>query len=253
MSCFCCCWFWFFFVGGVSNLCVFAQIFPYLTYPHLQSFMQSPILTAGELGVHLKIAWAYEVDTVVCELVLLFCFCCCFSLFLGEGVGQRIGGRQICVCLLKVCWSISHSPTPPVFCVADMFGASQEWQSKGNLPCPMLCAEFTDSFLTFWQGLSDPNNYHEFCRLLARLKSNYQLGELVKVDHYAEVIKLIAEFTVTSLRVSLHRKFTSLRVLCCCHMVVLLWVTEWWMTLCADCSVVGLFLGGGEDTIFCLM
>ncbi|KAK2166427.1 hypothetical protein LSH36_39g09000 [Paralvinella palmiformis] len=50
------------------------------------------------------------------------------------------------------------------------------------------------------QGLSDPSNYHEFCRLLARLKSNYQLGELVKVDNYPEVIKLIAEFTVTSLR-----------------------------------------------------
>ena len=29
--------------------------------------------------------------------------------------------------------------------------------------------------------LTDPSNYHEFCRLLARLKSNYQLGELVKV------------------------------------------------------------------------
>ena len=53
------------------------------------------------------------------------------------------------------------------------------------------------------QGLSDPGNYHEFCRLLARLKSNYQLGELVKVDNYPQVIKLIAEFTVTSLQVSL--------------------------------------------------
>jgi len=51
------------------------------------------------------------------------------------------------------------------------------------------------------QSLSDAGNYHEFCRLLARLKSNYQLGELVKVDNYAEVIKLIAEFTVTSLQV----------------------------------------------------
>ncbi|CAH1784527.1 unnamed protein product, partial [Owenia fusiformis] len=50
------------------------------------------------------------------------------------------------------------------------------------------------------QGLSEPNNYHEFCRLLARLKSNYQLGELVKVDNYSEVIKHIAEFTVTSLQ-----------------------------------------------------
>ncbi|KAL3864345.1 hypothetical protein ACJMK2_006036 [Sinanodonta woodiana] len=50
------------------------------------------------------------------------------------------------------------------------------------------------------QGLVDTSNYHEFCRLLARLKSNYQLGELVKVDNYPEVIKLVAEFTVTSLR-----------------------------------------------------
>ncbi|XP_064599682.1 exportin-7-like [Liolophura sinensis] len=50
------------------------------------------------------------------------------------------------------------------------------------------------------QSLSDPSNYHEFCRLLARLKTNYQLGELVKVDNYPEIIKLVAEFTVTSLR-----------------------------------------------------
>lgn len=53
------------------------------------------------------------------------------------------------------------------------------------------------------QSLSDPNNYHEFCRLLARLKSNYQLGELVKVENYPEVIRLIANFTVTSLQVCL--------------------------------------------------
>jgi exportin-7 len=50
------------------------------------------------------------------------------------------------------------------------------------------------------QSLSDAGNYHEFCRLLARLKSNYQLGELVKVDNYPDIIKLIAEFTVTSLQ-----------------------------------------------------
>ncbi|XP_046658965.1 exportin-7 isoform X2 [Homalodisca vitripennis] len=50
------------------------------------------------------------------------------------------------------------------------------------------------------QGLSDPSNYHEFCRLLARLKSNYQLGELVMVDNYPEAIQLIAKFTVESLQ-----------------------------------------------------
>lgn len=51
------------------------------------------------------------------------------------------------------------------------------------------------------QGLSDPSNYHEFCRLLARLKSNYQLGELVMVENYPESIQLIAKFTVQSLQV----------------------------------------------------
>ncbi|XP_026744136.1 exportin-7-B isoform X2 [Trichoplusia ni] len=50
------------------------------------------------------------------------------------------------------------------------------------------------------QGLSDPTNYHEFCRLLARLKSNYQLGELVMVDNYSRLIELIAKFTVQSLQ-----------------------------------------------------
>lgn len=50
------------------------------------------------------------------------------------------------------------------------------------------------------QGLSDPSCYHEFCRLLARLKSNYQLSELVKVEGYPEVIALITKFTVTSLQ-----------------------------------------------------
>ena len=48
--------------------------------------------------------------------------------------------------------------------------------------------------------LSEPNNYHEFCRLLARLKSNYQLGELVMVDQYQESIQLMAKFTVESLQ-----------------------------------------------------
>lgn len=50
------------------------------------------------------------------------------------------------------------------------------------------------------QGLSDPDNYHEFCRLLARLKANYQLAELVTVECYPVAIELIAKFTVQSLQ-----------------------------------------------------
>ena len=60
-------------------------------------------------------------------------------------------------------------------------------------------------------GLTDPNNYHEFCRLLARLKSNYQLGELVMVDNYSESIQLMAKFTVESLQVRSLKHF-SIRI-----------------------------------------
>lgn len=35
-------------------------------------------------------------------------------------------------------------------------------------------------------GLSDHDNYHEFCKLLGRLKTNYQLSELVSVDNYGK-------------------------------------------------------------------
>lgn len=56
-------------------------------------------------------------------------------------------------------------------------------------------------YFNYYKGLSDPDNYHEFCRLLARLKSNYQLGELIAVPCYPEAIALIAKFTVQSLQV----------------------------------------------------
>lgn len=39
--------------------------------------------------------------------------------------------------------------------------------------------------------------------LLARLKTNYQLSELVVVECYPEVIQLIAKFTIQSLQVSI--------------------------------------------------
>lgn len=49
-------------------------------------------------------------------------------------------------------------------------------------------------------GLTEHNNYHEFCRLLARLKTNYQLSELVAVEGYQGWIGLVSDFTVTSLK-----------------------------------------------------
>lgn len=48
-------------------------------------------------------------------------------------------------------------------------------------------------------GLQEHANYHEFCRLLGRLKTNYQLSELVSVEGWREWISLVADFTLTSL------------------------------------------------------
>lgn len=48
-------------------------------------------------------------------------------------------------------------------------------------------------------GLNRHENYHEFCKLLMRLKTNYQLSELVSVDNYQQWIENVASFTVKSL------------------------------------------------------
>ncbi|CAM9898423.1 unnamed protein product, partial [Ectocarpus sp. 6 AP-2014] len=50
------------------------------------------------------------------------------------------------------------------------------------------------------QGLHHPDNYHQFCRQLGRLKANYQLSELVRVEGYLEWVELAADFTVRSLK-----------------------------------------------------
>ncbi len=50
----------------------------------------------------------------------------------------------------------------------------------------------------------DPAAFHEFCRLLSRMKATFQLGELLAVPQYAEFIQLIADFTSHTLMVSPH-------------------------------------------------
>lgn len=47
-------------------------------------------------------------------------------------------------------------------------------------------------------GLNHPQNHHEFCRLLGRLKVNYQLSELIRTDGYKEWLSLAADFTLTT-------------------------------------------------------
>lgn len=57
----------------------------------------------------------------------------------------------------------------------------------------------TRDILAAQVGLQHHANYHEFCRLLGRLKTNYQLSELVGLEAYPEWINLVASFTVDSL------------------------------------------------------
>ena len=45
-------------------------------------------------------------------------------------------------------------------------------------------------------GLSDLNNYHEFCRLLSRFRSTYQWSEITEKSGYSDWIDLVADFTI---------------------------------------------------------
>jgi len=49
-------------------------------------------------------------------------------------------------------------------------------------------------------GFAQLDNYHQFCRLLGRMKANYQLSELVKAEGYLEWLELASSFTVQSMR-----------------------------------------------------
>jgi len=54
--------------------------------------------------------------------------------------------------------------------------------------------------MTSMVGLNDRDNYHEFCRLLGRLKASYQLSELVRTTGFMDWLKLAGEFTIKSLQ-----------------------------------------------------
>ncbi|CAI2183999.1 8336_t:CDS:10 [Funneliformis geosporum] len=45
-------------------------------------------------------------------------------------------------------------------------------------------------------GLSDLNNYHEFCRLLSRFRSTYQWNEITEKSGYSDWIDFVADFTI---------------------------------------------------------
>ena len=55
-----------------------------------------------------------------------------------------------------------------------------------------------EHIMTTRVGLNDLQNYHEFCRLLGRLKTSYQLSELVKTANFKCWLELATNFTIMS-------------------------------------------------------
>ncbi|VDN99738.1 unnamed protein product [Rodentolepis nana] len=62
--------------------------------------------------------------------------------------------------------------------------------------------------------LCEPTVYHEFCRLLSRMKVSFQVSEFVQIACYPEFIKLVADFTTHSLYVSRASVHSVIRFFC---------------------------------------
>jgi exportin-7 len=62
------------------------------------------------------------------------------------------------------------------------------------------------------QAFNDQSNYHEFCRILSRFKTVYQLSDICKIDIYQEFINIVTDFTIKSLQ-SLQTSLNSIQYL----------------------------------------
>jgi exportin-7 len=63
---------------------------------------------------------------------------------------------------------------------------------------PSLLSPPPAGLMSTHAGLEHAENYHQFCRLLGRLKANYQLSELVKATSYLDWLSLCTDFTIKS-------------------------------------------------------
>lgn len=48
-------------------------------------------------------------------------------------------------------------------------------------------------------GLNDVDNHHEFCRVLARFRTTFQLSNIADRDLYWKWVKALGDFTISSL------------------------------------------------------
>lgn len=74
------------------------------------------------------------------------------------------------------------------------------FQSQQRLEYIGRLLYFINEIFRTSHGLNDPENYHQFCRLLARVQTNFQLSDLLKTDHYNDCVQSVAGFTIQSLQ-----------------------------------------------------
>ncbi|KAG0446691.1 hypothetical protein HPP92_028707 [Vanilla planifolia] len=160
-----------------------------------------------------------QVSSMLKQLSLSLALRCLSFDFLGTSLDEssdEFGTIQI-----PASWKVVIVDPSTAQIFFDYYGSCEPPLSKEALECLVRLASvrrsvFTDDstrskflahlmagtkeILQTGQGLTDHDNYHEFCRLLGRFKVNYQLSELLNVDIYSEWIRLVAGFTTKSLQ-----------------------------------------------------
>ncbi|KAK8928464.1 hypothetical protein KSP39_PZI017721 [Platanthera zijinensis] len=169
--------------------------------------------------VQLKSDGNMQVSSMLKQLALSLSLRCLSFDFVGTSLDEssdEFGTVQVPSSWRPV---IEDSSTVQIF--FDYYGATEPPLSKEALECLVRLASVrrslfqddsarskflahlmtgTKEILQIGQGLTDHDNYHEFCRLLGRFKVNYQLSELLSVEIYSEWIRLVAGFTTQSLQ-----------------------------------------------------
>ena len=88
----------------------------------------------------------------------------------------------------------------------DVMDSSGGFHSTQNRLSPSSCFPLCEGDITSWKmcihtntGIEDEGVFHELSRLLARIKANFQLTEIVGVDEYERWVEYAARITVESL------------------------------------------------------
>ncbi|XP_024031073.1 exportin-7 [Morus notabilis] len=182
-------------------------------------FREQSLLQIFQISISSLHQLKNDVESKLQELALSLSLSCLSFDFLGTSFDEssdEIGTVQIPTSWRPI---LEEPSTLQIF--FDYYAISQSHFSKEALECLLRLASVrrsiftndssrvkflshimmgTKEILQTGRGLSDHDNYHVFCRLLARFKINFQLAELVNTEGYYDWICLIVEFTMKSLR-----------------------------------------------------